>query len=407
MPRPSARHEVACHDRLHRAWVETKRRSKLASWEKRGPDGYSITNILHGLDRHLRNLSAEIRAGYQFGSLQAHFIVKPNGQNRVICVPSILDRIVQRSILGFLSETDRCRIINDISFGYVKREGRNQVEAAKSAAKHRDSQPWALNTDITAFFDQIDRARLKAAVRRKVRFPSLHDLLYSAIECEVRETDKRRKQRLKQCGIVKGRGIRQGMPLSPFFSNIYLNDLDRKLQKSGVRAIRYADDLLLLFDSRQDAEDALAWISEELNAIGLEVPPLSDDGKTRIVQPGEPVEFLGASIEMAGGQYRPLASERLFNSIRNRYIDLASEGSMRSRDMTLFDLQTRLSGLTSSLSAAYYHCYNHDALERKLHEWHAQAIAKVLRREFNLDIAELTPRQQFILGLPHGGVADD
>ena len=107
------------------------------------------------------------RVGYQYSPLRPALLPKPDNSYRVICVPTVRDRIVQRAVLNFLAEGDKCRLLNDVSFGFV--QGRGVKQAAQKARKTRNKKAWAYKTDITKFFDNVPRKTLKDIVKKKIR----------------------------------------------------------------------------------------------------------------------------------------------------------------------------------------------------------------------------------------------
>lgn len=102
--------------------------------------------------------------------------------------------------MDFLSEGDKCNLINNVSYGFIK--NRSVKKAAKNACKLRNKHPWAYKTDITQFFDSISRDTLKNTIKKAIPQRSLHHLLLSAIDCEIHETNKDRiKKYTKQASI--------------------------------------------------------------------------------------------------------------------------------------------------------------------------------------------------------------
>ena len=91
---------------LHDAWNYINRKSRGNKRNSSGIDNQSINDFAQNLERNLLGIRAALRSsgGYQFQSLRAHLIPKANGKTRVICVPTVQDRIVQRAISDYLAE---------------------------------------------------------------------------------------------------------------------------------------------------------------------------------------------------------------------------------------------------------------------------------------------------------------
>ena len=114
-------------------------------------------------------------------------------------------------------------------------------------------------------------------------------------------------------GIVKGRfnqprkiGIIQGSPLSPLLANLYLHAFDKAMTRSGIRMVRYADDLLLLCRSEGRAQQALNYAQKRLATLNLQLNPK----KTKIAHVDDGIEFLGHVFDR-DGCYQPLPDNRV------------------------------------------------------------------------------------------------
>jgi hypothetical protein len=94
------------------------------------------------------------------------------------------------------------------------------------------------------------------------------------------------------------------MPVSPMLSNLLLKQFDERLEKAGITAVRYADDIAVFADSRKACEIALETIQVCLAEVKLSVPGVFDGGKTSILGPSEAAEFLGVEIRRNGEKYK-------------------------------------------------------------------------------------------------------
>ncbi len=221
-----------------------------------------------------------------------------SGKFRSICVPTVNDRIVQRATLNFLTAKYGARLANQISYGFIK--GRTVYDAAERACRLREKHGWAFKTDISAFFDTVDRRLLHDRIAHEIRHRSLHRLLIEAANCEIENPVGTQKKRLADLGIKEGLGIRQGMPLSPFFANLFLEPLDDGILKAGFHAVRYADDLLFFADSKEQCEAFEGFCKESLDRLNLTIPNTGPGSKSVIVPPDEVVEFLGLGLRKNG-----------------------------------------------------------------------------------------------------------
>jgi RNA-directed DNA polymerase len=254
------------------------------------------------LRENIAQLRLDIRKdSYRFKPLRLAPIVKASGGYRIIAIPTVRDRLVQRALLDHLERDNRFSLISPISYGFTK--GRSLADAQKQALALRQTHPWVLKADIIKFFDQIPRNQIKALIRKRVRSKIVSGLLCAAVDCELEDGTGRLAQIARDNGIKRGRGLRQGMPVSPLLSNLLLKEFDEALAKQKLHAVRYADDIAIFADNRNECRDALKIIQGNLKSLNLEIPELADGGKTVIFGPSEPVEFLGVEIKRFGDIY--------------------------------------------------------------------------------------------------------
>src|SRR5260221_2759161 len=267
-----------------------------------GVDGMTPRNFHDNLDRQLRLLRAEIGDSYGYSPLRAIPIEKKNSdKKRLICIPTVSDRLVQRAVLKKIEDrAAQLGIVNDVSFGFVKGTigGTKGVHAARNAAvSHRQLRPWAFKADISAFFDSIQRKDLVDRFDASFKLRSLRPLVRAAIECEVDDTNPTIRRILLENKISKGKGLRQGTPLSPILSNFVLRDFDQAFGQHGYQLVRYADDLVVFSETEEECRRVQELTIVELEKLGLSV---SKD-KTMICAPPKAVEFLGMELGLKAG----------------------------------------------------------------------------------------------------------
>ncbi|WP_410052235.1 reverse transcriptase domain-containing protein, partial [Bradyrhizobium sp. SZCCHNS30582] len=155
-------------------------------------DGVTAERFGARIQEQLSELSSELRSGsYRPRRLRPVFIPKPNSTTeRLICIPAVRDRVVQKAIVSYLVNTEKFPIENEFSFGFIR--GRGTVHAVQRALELRHRYSWCLKTDIEAFFDRIPRSDAKLRVSKSLRSSSLVPLIHQFIDCEIasnRNTD--------------------------------------------------------------------------------------------------------------------------------------------------------------------------------------------------------------------------
>lgn len=390
---------VAQYENLKISWEELKSRSKPKSRNTVGIDGISINDFSENAQLNLRDISWMLqRKRYTFNALSPHLFKKSNGKLRLICVPTVSDRVVQRALLNYLSDIYTSRFRNQISYGFVKK--RTVHHAGKRACDLRKKHEWALKTDISSFFDRVQRVELKDKIKKVIRQRALHPLLFSVVDCEVQPQSGTRAKEIRQLGINKGEGIRQGMPLSPFFANLYLEKFDQAVGKAGYHAVRYADDLIFFADSEEQCHEIEEFCKTELSQVGLGIPSRGPASKTEIVEPGETIEFLGLGLRKNNDRYELALLSNQIQEIRTELLRLGSIEDLLSREITISRLGAAIDSRVSGYLNAYECCTNYLEFENELES----IKQKILRRVFGqnglgIDLAALTPEKKKFLGI--------
>jgi RNA-directed DNA polymerase len=224
-----------------------------------GPDGMKARELREHLAKHGEGIKAKLLKGsFKPSPARRKEIPKPNGGTRPLSIPNVLDRFVQQLLLQAMQPLFEPSF-SESSHGFrPRRSAHGAIEAAQRHA--REGRDWVVDIDITKFFDHVN-----------------HDILMTQVSRVVR--DKRVLQligRFLRAGIVLPEGIKvsteegtpQGGSLSPLLANIYLDKLDKELERRGLKHVRYADDCNIYVSSEHAAKRLLErisqWISRHL-----------------------------------------------------------------------------------------------------------------------------------------------
>ena len=225
------------------------------------------------------------------------YIPKAGGGERPLGISTVRDRIVQTAVKYVLEPIFEADFL-DCSYGFrPNRSARDTLEEIRVSMN--SGFRVVLDADIKGFFDNIDHGRLLEFLGRRISDRRVLKFIGKWLRCGVME----------EGGVVKETvmGAPQGGVISPLLANIYLHEFDmfwRKQQIVGGRLVRYCDDFVILFRTREEAEQGLQLVKVKLKDLGLEL----FDQKTRIVDTGggkEGFDFLGFyHRRVRSGRYR-------------------------------------------------------------------------------------------------------
>ena len=268
-------HHVYATDQLRQAYYELKRNAAP------GIDGETWRHYGENLEENLKDLSERLRRGaYRARPVRRRYIPKPDGRRRPIGVPALEDKIVQRAVVGVLNaiyETD----FLGFSYGYRPRRDPHQALDALWMGIFVRRVGWVLDADIRGFFDTLNHEWLVKFIEHRLADRRIVRLIQKWLRAGVLEEGER---------IQTEEGTVQGGSISPLLANIYLHyvfDLWsqqwRKKQARGeVIVVRFADDFVMGFQHRQEAQQFHAELGERFAKFGLALHP----DKTRLLRFG-------------------------------------------------------------------------------------------------------------------------
>ncbi len=272
--------KVLRRDVLWRAWVAVRSNDGAP-----GIDRITLDQVeQYGVSRLLDEVASELRQG-QYRPLPARrvFIPKPGAnEQRPLSIPAVRDRIVQAAVKIVLEPVFEADFL-PCSFGFRPRRGQHDALQVVIDEAWRGRR-WVVETDIANCFEAIPKEKLMQAVEERVADQSVLKLLRVILRAGVMDA-----------GVVRHSvtGTPQGGVISPLMCNVYLHRLDRAWDSRAYGVlVRFADDVLVMCVTRQQAEAALERLRVLLADLGLE----PKEAKTRIVhleEGSQGFDFLG------------------------------------------------------------------------------------------------------------------
>jgi RNA-directed DNA polymerase len=272
-----------------------------------GVDGVSIERFEARAEDYLTELSESIGTGqYRPLAIRRAEIPKGDGTTRPLGIPAVKDRIAQTAVKLVIEP------IFEVTFhpsSYGFRPGRSCKDALREVdALIKAGYRYAVDADLKGYFDSIPHERLMERVRARIADGRVLDLLQSWLKQDIMSGME---------SWTPTEGSPQGAVISPLLANIYLHPLDEFMAGHGYKMVRYADDFVVLCQSREEAEAALALIRAWVAENGLSLHP----DKTHIGncwKKGGGFSFLGYSFEGKRRHVRKKSLDKLKDKIRTK-----------------------------------------------------------------------------------------
>jgi RNA-directed DNA polymerase len=296
-----------------------------------GVDGMGVEELPGYLKENWPSVKeALLRGEYRPQPVKRVEIPKPGGkEKRKLGIPCVLDRFIQQALLQVLQRKWDATF-SDNSYGFRPRRSAHQA-IAKAQSYVKDGYAYVVDIDLEKFFDRVCHDRLMSRLAERISDKRALKLIRSYLEAGIFENG---------LVTVPTEGTPQGGSLSPFLSNVVLDELDKELEARGHRYVRYADDCNIYVRSRRAGERAMESTRRFIeNRLKLKV----NASKSAVDLP-ENRTFLGFTL--TGGRNpnrRKIASESLKRfRVRVRQITRRNRG--RSLDEVIRTLRSYLIG---------------------------------------------------------------
>jgi RNA-directed DNA polymerase len=315
-PESPATNESLMEEVCERENLKQALRRVLANKGGPGVDGMTVDRLSDFLREHWPAIRTQLLSGtYQPRPVKRVEIPKADGGVRKLGIPTVLDRFIQQAILQVLQRRWD-PTFSEHSYGF--RPGRSAHQAIAQAQQYvTEGYRWVVDIDLEKFFDRVNHDLLMGRVAKRVSDKRVLKIIRAFLNAGVMED-----------GLVNPteEGTPHGGPLSPLLSNLMLDDLDRELQRRGLRFARYADDCNIYVRSERAGQRVMTSITGFLTTrLRLKV----NASKSAVARPWER-KFLGFSLTNSAVPRRLIAPKAL-----QRFRERVREQTRRNRGVSL------------------------------------------------------------------------
>jgi RNA-directed DNA polymerase len=337
--------QALARDNMLRAWKRVKANKGAA-----GVDGMDIAQTGRYLVTALPTIRDQLMAGtYRPSPVRRVGIPKPDGSERELGIPTVVDRLIQQAVLQVLQPLID-PTFSQHSHGF--RPGRRARDAVLEAQGYvQEGYRTVVDVDLEKFFDRVNHDVLIERLKRRIADAGIIRLVRAYLNAGIMHN-----------GVVAVReeGTPQGGPLSPLLANVLLDEVDRELEDRGHRFVRYADDCNIYLRSRKAGERVMALLKRLYGKLHLKI----NESKSAVASAfGR--KFLGYELYVTGkGEVRRAVAKKAHERFKERIRLLTKRTCGRGMTELVGPLRQYVLGWK-----AYFGLAQTPRVLRKLDEW--------------------------------------
>lgn len=338
---------------LESAWKQV-----AANRGSAGIDNVSIKHYRRHAEQRLNRSSELLKQDkYQPAGVKRVWIDKPGSkEQRPLGIPTVTDRVVQtalRNVIEPIFEQDFC----EYSYGF--RPHRSCKDALRRVdGLLKQGSKYVVDADIKGYFDSIPQDKLMQLIEEKIADSRVLALLRQYLSQKVIDT---------AASWTPEAGTPQGAVISPILANIYLNPLDWMMLDKGYAMTRYADDFIVMCETREEAENALELIKTWTQGVGLTLHPT----KTKIINADEEIfEFLGYKFKQGMKFPTDKSIKKFRDNIRKQ--------TRRSNSKSLEQIIAKLKPIQRGWFEYFKHCHRNTFPDQD--RWTRRRLRSILKK---------------------------
>jgi RNA-directed DNA polymerase len=297
-----------------------------------GVDRMTVDQLADYLKQHWPAIREQLLSGtYEPKPVRRVEIPKPDGGMRKLGIPTVLDRFIQQAVMQVL-QTRWDSTFSNYSYGF--RPGRSAHQAVAQAQQYiAQGYGWVVDFDLEKFFDRVQHDKLMGQIAKRVEDKRLLKLIRAFLNAGVMEN-----------GLVSPsvEGTPQGGPLSPLLSNLVLDELDRELERRGLRFVRYADDSNIYSRSERAGQRVMESVKRFITKkLKLKV----NEAKSAVARPQQR-KFLGFSFS-DGPEIKRIITPKALDRFKHRIREITRRAKGVSIEETIAELAPYMRGWRS------------------------------------------------------------
>ncbi len=345
-------------ENLSQAWRRVKANKGAA-----GVDGLGIEQTAEVLRTDWPAIRQALLAGrYRPQPVRKVMIPKPDGSQRELGIPTVLDRLIQQALLQVL-QPQIDPTFSEHSYGF--RPGRQAHDAVKAArACVQSGKRVVVDVDLAKFFDRVNHDILIDRLQRRIADAGVIRLVRAYLNAGIMDG-----------GVVieRHKGTPQGGPLSPLLANVLLDEVDKALEARGYSFARYADDCNVYVGSMKTGERVMALLRKQYSKLKLQI----NEDKSAIASAlGR--KFLGYALWVAkGGEVKYSVAHKAMDNFKARIRQHTRRSGGRSMGQVVDKLRPYLLGWK-----AYFGMAQTPKIWRELDEWLRHRLRAIQLRQW-------------------------